>query len=490
MEIKGIKIAVVRDYPDSYDLGEYASKKKKEEKRPVRSKEAPRFRTRMLPQGRTLPTEWKRDSPEPLVLSPGDDVLSGPKFTFDEGVVPIAATDEGGVRDSTAMASAEEIAAQEALDEEPELPLDPPTLSRQTAEPPASVPHIHSRLDFAPFAASAYEAPDKREDFMANYTGRDAYFSYLPANSNEELASYMGTDGSLVVAIRGTATPGDIKTDKSILTGNPIETPRFRRNIQTINRIIAKTGVPRDKVVLTGHSLGASVAAAASVALGVKSVLFNPGFSPAALLRDPYAINGKYRSADITSYTVPGDAVSLTSTIMPLLPPTYAIERTATGSSIVAPHKMDNFLNQLGDFKTERGDLYAPGQRTEGRVRNVADGWISVPTKVPDERKTATRFTGGIGQSLPTPPTLWQVLTGGKPPKRISDADRIARAASTIRDLRNVFRPPRLDIPDVGEEIPEPVLELGQEEPLDYQEALEDVLGLGEAGFPEYLLVP
>jgi len=325
---------------------------------------------------------------------------------------------------------------------------------------------------------------------MSNYTGRDAYFSYLPANSNEELASYMGTDGSLVVAIRGTATPGDIKTDKSILTGNPIETPRFRRNIQTINRIIAKTGIPRDKVVLTGHSLGGSVAAAASVALGVKSVLFNPGFSPAALLRDPYAINGKYRSADITSYTVPGDAVSLTSTIMPLLPPTYAIERTATGSSIVAPHKMENFLNQLGDYKTERGDLYAPGQRTEGRVRNVADGWISVPKKVQTERKTSTRFTGGIGQPLPTPPTLWQVITGGKPPKRISDADRIARAASTIRDLRNVFRPPRIDIPEFGEEIPEPVLDLGPEESLDFQEALEDILGLGEAGFPEYLLVP
>lgn len=480
MDWGGIQIATVRDYPDSYDLGEYAPKKK-EEKGPVRVKEAPRFITRMLSQGRTLPHQWKRDSPQPAVLSPGDDVLPGTKFDFGDGVIPIAATDEGGVRDSTAMASPEEIAAQEALDEDPELPTKPPTLERQTAEPPASVPHIHSRLDFAPFAASAYKAPDERESFMSNYTGRDAYFSYLPNNSNQELATYMGTDGSLVIAIRGTATPGDVITDKSILTGNPLGTARFRRNIQTINRIITALDVPRDKVVVTGHSMGATISAAASVALGVKAVIFNPGFSPAALLRDPYAINGRYRSADITSYTVPGDAVSLTSSIMPLLPPTYTIERTATGSSIVAPHKMDNFLNQLGDFKSERGDLYAPGARTEGRTRNVANGWISVPKKVPTGRRSRSKFTGGIGQPLPTPPTLWQVLTGGKPPRSMSDADRIARAAGTIRDLGDVFRPPRLDIPEFGEPIePEPTLDLGPEEELELEEGIEDIIGLGE----------
>lgn len=455
MELEGIQIAVVRDYPDSYDLGEYAPKKKKEE-RPVRVREAKGFRDRILPK----PVRVKEAPRFKTRITPQESP-------------PTAAIDG-------APATDEEKAAQDALDEGGEIPAKPPTLSRQTAEEPASVPHIHSRLDFAPFAASAYEAPGKREDFMTDYTGRDSYYSYIPANSNEELATYMGTDGSLVIAIRGTATPGDVQTDKSILTGNPIETPRFRRNIQTINRIIATMGVDRDHVILTGHSLGGSIGAAASVALGVKAVIFNPGFSPASLLRDPYAISGKYRNADITSYTVPGDAVSLTSTIMPLLPPTYAIERTATGSSIVAPHKMDNFLNQLGDFKRERGDLYAPGARTEGRTRNVTNGWIQVPKRVPTGRKTRSKFTGGIGQPLPTPPTLWQILTGGKPPKTLSDADRLARAATTARDFRNILRPPRLDIPEFGEPIDEPVLDLGPEEDLELGEAIEDIIGLGE----------
>ena len=101
---------------------------------------------------------------------------------------------------------------------------------------------------------------------------------------------------------------------------------------------------------------------------------------------------------------------------------------------------------------------------------------------MPDYRKTETKFTGGFGQPLPTPPTLWEVLTGREPPKSVSDADRLARAASTARDLTNVFRPPRLDIPEFGQPIePEPTLDLGPEGELGLEEAIEDILGLGES---------
>ena len=235
-------VVVARDYSDSRNIGEVQS-------RPTRSTHKP------LPLVR--PT---RSTHKPLPI-------------------PRAATDEGGVRDSEEMATPEEIAAQEARDA---IPLQPPKLTRQTAVEPSHPPHIHTRLDFAPFAASAYESKSGRETFMDRYTGRDDFFSYLPNQSNEELATYAGSDGTLVISIRGTTTAGDVLTDRSILTGNPLSTPRFRRNIRAISDIIRHTDTPINKVVLVGHSLGGSIAAAGAVAMGVKAVTFNAGFSPAA----------------------------------------------------------------------------------------------------------------------------------------------------------------------------------------------------------------
>ena len=253
------------DYPDSINLAEYISTSSK----PVRVKEAPRFINRGRVGGLTLPQTMDiPGQPRSQVFDPFPDEDDD---TFIPG--PVSAIDG-------APATEAEKAAQDVLDEESKLPQQPPPLARQIAETPSSVPHIHSRLDFAPFAASAYEEPDKRIGFMSDYTGRDSYYSYLPNNSNEELATYRGTDGSLVIAIRGTVTPGDVNTDKSILTGNPINTPRFRRNIQTINRIISTLGVDKSKVVVTGHSLGASISAATAVALGVKAVTFNAVCNP------------------------------------------------------------------------------------------------------------------------------------------------------------------------------------------------------------------
>ena len=415
-------VVVARDYSDSRNIGEVQS-------RPTRSTHKP------LPLVR--PT---RSTHKPLPI-------------------PRAATDEGGVRDSQEMATPEEIAARKAKDA---IPLHPPKLTRQTAVEPYHPPHIHTKMDFAPFAASAYE--NDREAFMDKYTGRDSYYSYLPNQSNQELATYAGSDGSLIISIRGTTTAGDVLTDRSILTGNPLSTPRFRRNIRAISDIIRHTDTPVNKVVLVGHSLGGSIAAAGAVAMGVKAVTFNAGFSPAAMLRDPYIL--KYRKADITNFVTRGDVVSASS-LLPLLPEQHVVERTVSG--VTGAHKMDNFLNQLGNFKQERGDLFAPGANTEGRTSSVPD-WISIPIK----RKGATSaFQGRIGEPLPRAPTLWQVLAGKEPPRSVSAANDANTVLSTIRDLRNVFRAPHVN------DVEEPWPELYLSEPED-EDLLEDFLGMAE----------
>ena len=164
-------------------------------------------------------------------------------FNVDEGVIPSAAADERGVRDSTAVATQAETDEQRAkVLAAGDTPDAPPTLSRHAVEAPSQMPFVHSRLDFAPFAASAHEGVDDRESFMSDFTGRNACHPCSRPNSDEEIATCQGNDGSVVFAIRGTATSGDAKTDAIILAGNPLTTPRFRRNTQMIDRIATTLG--------------------------------------------------------------------------------------------------------------------------------------------------------------------------------------------------------------------------------------------------------
>ena len=96
-------------------------------------------------------------------------------FNVDEGVIPSAAADERGVRDSTAVATQAETDEQRAkVLAAGDTPDAPPTLSRHAVEAPSQMPFVHSRLDFAPFAASAHEGVDDRESFMSDFTGRNA----------------------------------------------------------------------------------------------------------------------------------------------------------------------------------------------------------------------------------------------------------------------------------------------------------------------------
>ena len=82
-------------------------------------------------------------------------------FNVDEGVIPSAAADERGVRDSTAVATQAETDEQRAkVLAAGDTPDAPPTLSRHAVEAPSQMPFVHSRLDFAPFAASAHEGVD------------------------------------------------------------------------------------------------------------------------------------------------------------------------------------------------------------------------------------------------------------------------------------------------------------------------------------------
>ncbi len=439
MYFEGAHIVVSRDRPDAVNL--------------VVSKPLP---------VKKEPTEPdRRGAHKPMIDSiPDDAFILGPKRATDLGF-------EG----STEMKPTPD-----------PLPVQPPVMSRQRAEDPIQPPHFSSKLDLSPFAAAVYQKD--REKFMDKYTERDRFYTYLKNQSNDEIATFRGNDGSLIVSIRGTVTPGDVGTDRSILAGNPLDTPRFQRNIKTIRNILKTTKVDPNKVILTGSSLGGSIAAAAAVKLVLKAVTFNAGFSPTSIMLDPYARSGRYRDADILNYSTRGDLVSISSALFPMLPRTQLVEQTEFGVPFLAAHKMNNFLNQLGDFKRERGDLYAPGTTTEGSTSSISN-W----TNIPQHKRT---------KSDPNK-TLYELITGREPPSAVTTVSDIATGFGVISDIRNILGSGTQAPMEPELVYPEPTLDLGPEEPLELAEPIEDILGVGSeilegaegvAEFLPLLLVP
>lgn len=349
---------------------------------------------------------------------------------------------------------------------------------------PDTEPVIHSKLDYSIFSDISYADRSKRQELLSKKTN---IFQYDDVNSTDELSVFTtrGQNRQAVIAIRGTTTRGDVGTDSAILFGNPENTRRYHKNSIEIENIKTKLNIPQDRIVLTGHSLGASVAMSESARFGYKAVVFNPGISPLSLLRDPN--RNKYKNAPITNYVSPADVISYTSQLG-LMPNTYVIPTKGLGLN---QHSIKNFTNQIGDYSVDRFDLFEPGSNTENTGTLLKD-WDKIPIHAQPEHK---KFSGKIGDQLPTPPTLWEIISGKKPNKVISNIDN---ATKTVANLVKPFidpdegfmaiRPtPTPSLPDIslgniiGDDS-EPQLELegGDTASTIIEEGLEDVIGLGE----------
>lgn len=111
-----------------------------------------------------------------------------------------------------------------------------------------------------------------------------AGFTFVPSLSTYESKVYVrpGSD-TVIVAFKGTdpTSLDDIRTDIGLAAGHLGDSARTKRSREIITRV--RSTMPGKRIVVTGHSLGASLAREVSNDPGVtKAVGFNTGYEVAS----------------------------------------------------------------------------------------------------------------------------------------------------------------------------------------------------------------
>ena len=144
----------------------------------------------------------------------------------------------------------------------------------------AGSPDLNGEEYFNSWLAQSGYADDRQRASYAESVG----VQYDVANSSRELAVYRAGN-TVLISIRGTASTGDLGTDVRLAQGNLARTNRYRRSQQEIRRLVQEN--PGAHFVVSGHSLGGTLAEGALVELPASAQVFtfNAGAGADALYR-------------------------------------------------------------------------------------------------------------------------------------------------------------------------------------------------------------
>lgn len=146
---------------------------------------------------------------------------------------------------------------------------------------------------------------------------------------------------TIVLSIRGTDINNvlgqrinDIRTDIQLAFGKLQQTERYQDSKDMLDRIMAE--YPNVPIILTGHSLAATIADYLSIAYEIPCVLFNTASTPLSVLPNPLSIRyttNRPLSAEIDLLSL-SDAIYNPSIIVPK-------------KDDIPVHSIDNFTPRL-----------------------------------------------------------------------------------------------------------------------------------------------
>jgi len=144
------------------------------------------------------------------------------------------------------------------------------------------------------FAAAAYKSKNSRKDIQGH--------KYFKGLSTREIGIWSSPIRT-VVAIKGTSNPHNLKSDIHLILKQPKKA--FKGLKKRMDLIIQRFG--KGKIILTGHSLGATKAMEIGRVYGLPGVIFNP-FVPQ--LNNKRTFDNIMNTPRIKKWTIRGDPLS------------------------------------------------------------------------------------------------------------------------------------------------------------------------------------
>ena len=152
-----------------------------------------------------------------------------------------------------------------------------------------------TKFEYANLCYVAYQPEQDKYQALRKYGLDEIYFLMPNYTDINNTTFYNWQTQTIVLSVRGTdinnelnMRNSDLITDFQLAFGRLTLTERYQSSKDMLDRIMAD--YPNIPIVLTGHSLGASISNYLSIAYKIPCILFNTASTPLSVLPNPLSI--------------------------------------------------------------------------------------------------------------------------------------------------------------------------------------------------------